>query len=385
MPEETKEPETIKLYSDDLSEIVREEAENLVDDIEAAPDLYELRDDVAQKLHIDEMVLYEAPVPVDEIEPEDFFEKLDPAHNEEHREAMMDALEEQIWNNDSYLYDCQTDGLEWRQESLGYDLENMGLLKKEEPYLVFGNDLDWRHSSGVKCDDVADAEDVINLIRPDFDHTMELTKTEGEPFLRGVMYSHDVPMGSTFTIIPASWMEKALEIPELGECIQRTMDLNDDIRNTVYDAVPSLYEGKLASRALRDEIVDRSLPRAYCWPREEADDAEFERLARHVLTFDTDKFLADCAKECGYEPDELDDPFRRDVVFETCRDKLYDAISEAPKDQKIRPEALKAVKEVLATRRPEKIGPMVEALTQDGKKKALAALIQSSRKKNSGR
>lgn len=357
-------------------------------------DIEDVQRDVIQKLDLEGRAIPDAEgdlTLVEELPPEDFFKKLpslvpdsyagmDTVHNAVHK-AIWDAL----YESEYYL----NDELEDRHEYFASLLDESGLLKKEEPYLMLKG-VNPSHI-GHKLPSIKDTEDIVNALEGDVDCTTKITRTGNEPYFEATVSSHDAPMGEYIRIIPQSWFRQAFEDKELASEIKVTMDYEDDIRDAVYEAMPELYKGKEAPRVLRDYTVDELLSVSISSPVKEED---AERIAKNVLSFQEEGLKEVCKNDTYQNPLHLDDvPFD----FDTCGFHMYDymdCLEEGEMEgHPYRQKDLVALTRLFKTCNPQnitKIGDTIEAVAQDkGRMKTLNQLIESQqaedRKKQSFR
>ena len=400
--EKKKNAEPVTLFSNDAIEIIGNGADYFtkdalmygLDGTDFPGDIEDVQRDVIQKLDLEGRAIPDAEgdlTLVEELPPKDFFEKLpslfpdsyagmDTVHNAVH-EAIWDAL----YESEYYL----NDELEARHEYFASLLDESGLLKKEEPYLMLKG-VNPSHI-GHKLPSIEDTEDIVSALEGDVDCTTKITRTGNEPYFEAIVSSHDAPTGEYIRIIPQSWFRQAFEDKELASEIQATMDYDDDIRDAVYEVMPELYKGKEAPRALRDYTVDELLSASISSPVKEED---AERIAKNVLSFQEEGLKEVCKNDSYQNPLHLDDvPFD----FDTCGFHMYDYMNRLEDGEMeghpYRQKDLAALTRLFKTCNPQtitKIGDTIEAVAQDkGRMKTLNQLIESQqaedRKKQSFR
>ena len=400
--EKKKNAEPVTLFSNDTIEIIDNGADYFtkdalmygLDGTDFPGDIEDVQRDVIQKLDLEGRAIPDAEgdlTLVEELPPKDFFEKLpslfpdsyagmDTVHNAVH-EAIWDAL----YESEYYL----NDELEARHEYFASLLDESGLLKKEEPYLMLKG-VNPSHI-GHKLPSIEDTEDIVSALEGDVDCTTKITRTGNEPYFEAIVSSHDAPTGEYIRIIPQSWFRQAFEDKELASEIQATMDYDDDIRDAVYEVMPELYKGKEAPRALRDYTVDELLSVSISSPVKEED---AERIAKNVLSFQEEGLKEVCKNDSYQNPLHLDDvPFD----FDTCGFHMYDYMNRLEDGEMeghpYRQKDLAALTRLFKTCNPQtitKIGDTIEAVAQDkGRMKTLNQLIESQqaedRKKQSFR
>lgn len=400
--ETKKNAEPVTLFSNDTIEIIDNGADYFtkdalmygLDGTDFPGDIEDVQRDVIQKLDLEGRAIPDAEgdlTLVEELPPKDFFEKLpslfpdsyagmDTVHNAVH-EAIWDAL----YESEYYL----NDELEDRHEYFASLLDESGLLKKEEPYLMLKG-VKPSHI-GYKMPSIEDTEDIVSALEGDVDCTTKITRTGNEPYFEAIVSSHDAPTGEYIRIIPQSWFRQAFEDKELASEIQVTMDYEDDIRDAVYEVMPELYKGKEAPRALRDYTVDELLSVSISSPVKEED---AERIAKNVLSFQEEGLKEVCKNDSYQNPLHLDDvPFD----FDTCGFHMYDYMDRLEEGEMeghpYRQKDLVALTRLFKTCNSQtitKIGDTIEAVAQDkGRMKTLNQLIESQqaedRKKQSFR
>ena len=400
--ETKKNAEPVTLFSNDTIEIIDNGADYFtkddlmygLDGTDFPGDVEDVQRDVIQKLDLEGRAIPDAEgnlTLVGELSPEDFFKKLpslvpdsyagmDTVHNAVH-EAIWDAL----YESEYYL----NDELEDRHECFASLLDESGLLKKEEPYLMLKG-VNPSHI-GYKMPSIEDTEDIVSALEGNVDCTTKITRTGNEPYFEAIVSSHDAPTGEYIRIIPQSWFRQAFEDKKLASEIQVTMDYEDDIRDAVYEVIPELYKGKEAPRALRDYTVDELLSASISSPVKEED---AERIAKNVLSFQEEGLKEVCKNDSYHNPLHLDD-FTFD--FDTCESHMYDYMERLEegemKGHPYRQKDLAALTRLFKTCNPQtitKIGDTIEAVAQDkGRMKTLNHLIESQqtedRAKQTGR
>lgn len=200
------------------------------------------------------------------------------------RKTFMELYEENLRKTYEDDYDLQQIDADAATDRLQEDMEYNGLLKESEPYLVFGSNMGWRQLSGTKCEDCEDAEDVLNLLHGDYDCTITLVRDDEQPYLTATVSSHDAPMGESYTLIPAQWLERAYaEVPELKEGILNYMRQDSDFRDIAMEHIPALDKKEDAyltpfQYAVLDAIDNYGKPLS---------DAEYADIAKAILVFDS--------------------------------------------------------------------------------------------------
>lgn len=396
-----KNAEPVTLFSNDTIDIIDNGADDFTEEAlmyglngEDFPgDIEDVQRNVIQKLDLEGRAIPDAEgnlTLVEELPPEDFFEKLPSLFPDSYEgmNTIHNAIREAIWDalyEDEYYLN---DELEERHEYFASLLDESGLLKKEEPYLMLKG---IAPHIGHKLPSIKDTEDIVNALEGNEDCTTKITRTGNNPYFEAEVSSHDAPMGEYIRIIPQSWFRQAFEDKELASEIQATMDYDDDIRDAVYEAMPELYKGKEAPRALRDYTVDELISASIGSPVKEED---AERIAKNVLSFQEEGLREVCKNDSYHNPLHLDD-FTFD--FDTCESHMYDYMERLEegemKGHPYRRKDLAALTRLFKTCNPHtitKIGDTIEAVAQDkGRMKTLNHLIESQqtedRAKQTGR
>ena len=384
-----KNAEPVTLFSNDTIDIIDKGADDFTEEAlmyglngEDFPgDIEDVQRNVIQKLDLEGRAIPDAEgnlTLVEELPPEDFFEKLPSLFPDSYEgmNTIHNAVREAIWDalyeNEFYL----NDELENRHEYFAKLLDEAGLLKKEEPYLMLKG---IAPHIGHKLPSIKDTEDIVNALEGNEDCMTRIMRTENEPYFKAKVSSHDAPMGEYIRIIPQSWFRQAFEDKELASEIQTTMDYDDDIRDAVYEAMPELYKGKEAPRALRDYTVDELISASIGSPVKEED---AERIAKNVLSFQEEGLREVCKNDSRHNPLHLDD-FTFD--FDTCESHMYDYMERLEegemKGHPYRQKDLAALTRLFKTCNPHtitKIGDTIEAVAQaKGRMKALNHLIEA--------
>ena len=400
--EKKKNAEPITLFSNDTGDILDEGADYFTEDAlmyglagsEFPGDIEDVQRDVIQKLDLEGRAIPDTEgnlMLVEELSPEDFFKKLPSLVSDSYagmdtvHKAVYDAIYDALYESGFYL----NDKLERRHEDFANFLYESGLLKDEEPYLMLKG-VNPSHI-GHKLPSIKDTEDIVNALEGDVDCTTKITRTGNEPYFEATVSSHDALMGEYIRIIPQSWFRQAFEDKELASEIKVTMDYDDDIRDAVYEAMPELYKGKEAPRALRDYTVNELLSASISSPVKEED---AERIAKNVLSFQEEGLKEVCKNDSYQNPLHLDDvPFD----FDTCGFHMYDYMDRLEEgEMEGHPYCQKdlvALTRLFKTCNSQtitKIGDTIEAVAQDkGRMKTLNQLIESQqaedRKKQSFR
>lgn len=400
--EKKKNAEPVTLFSNDAIEIIGNGADYFtkdalmygLDGTDFPGDIEDVQRNVIRKLDLEGRAIPDAEgnlTLVGELPPEDFFKKLPSLVPDSYAgmDTVHNAVHEAIWNA---LYESEfylNDELEDRHECFASLLDESGLLKKEEPYLMLKG-VNPSHI-GYKMPSIEDTEDIVSALEGDVDCTTKITRTGNEPYFEAIVSSHDAPTGEYIRIIPQSWFRQAFEDKELASEIQVTMDYEDDIRDAVYEVMPELYKGKEAPRALRDYTVDELLSVSISSPVKEED---AERIAKNVLSFQEEGLKEVCKNDSYQNPLHLDDvPFD----FDTCGFHMYDYMDRLEEGEMeghpYRQKDLVALTRLFKTCNSQtitKIGDTIEAVAQDkGRMKTLNQLIESQqaedRKKQSFR
>lgn len=144
-------------------------------------------------------------------------------------------MERILFNNDiSDIDECEIETMEEIEyEALNTGLEEYGLLKYPEPYLIIGSHMGWRNLTGYKLtDSIEDGEDIVSSLHGRYEYTAEISREDDKPYLNATVWTHDAPTGESYVIIPMSWVEKALK-SDIGDKIKK-ISLSD---SDVFDAI----------------------------------------------------------------------------------------------------------------------------------------------------
>lgn len=233
---------------------------------------------------------------------------------------------------------------------------DMGLLKKDEPYLILGSGMGWRSLSGYKItDNIFSAKDIIDNLHGDYDFRARVYREDDKPYLNATVYSHDAPMGESYTIIPMQWMEKALE-SDVGKNIKAIMLQDVEVRDAVRDAVPSLTEGKEAITALEDFVISEAI---------EAQDTllDIKELSRELASFNFLIFKEDV------DNDELSNKYGETSYYDLAANAFFNGgdyshfdAGDYRLDGKPDEKLIQGIENVLREKNPEKIKKMVDGL-----------------------
>lgn len=154
--------------------------------------------------------------------------------NKDLKETIIEAYEEYLRDDPWLIPDLIENGEEMANEFLQADN-----WFKEPWYLILGYDLDWRHHNGYKIVKITNETELEDAIKPNCDYyTITLQQNEkNDPYLYATISSHDVPMGSSFYLIPVNRLEevkKADDFKEIPESIWA--DYEETIKEYMEDA-----------------------------------------------------------------------------------------------------------------------------------------------------
>lgn len=144
-----------------------------------------------------------------------------------------------LFNNDiSGIDPCDIELMEeCENESLNTGLEEYGLLKYPESYLIIGSHMGWRNLSGYTLtDEISDGEELLASLHGRYEYTAVIEREDNKPYLRAIVWTHDAPMGESYTIIPLSWIEKALK-SDIGDKIQKIAHADDEVRDAIREVL----------------------------------------------------------------------------------------------------------------------------------------------------
>lgn len=153
--------------------------------------------------------------------------------NKDLEETIIEAYEEYLRDDPWLIPDLIENGEEMANEFL--EANNWF---KEPWYLILGYDLDWRHHNGYKIVKITNETELEDAITPNCDYTITLQQNKkNDPYLYATVSSHDVPMGSSFYLIPVNRLEevkKADDFKEIPESVWA--DYEETIKEYMEDA-----------------------------------------------------------------------------------------------------------------------------------------------------
>lgn len=153
--------------------------------------------------------------------------------NKDLEETIIEAYEEYLRDDPWLIPDLIENEEEMANEFLQADN-----WFKEPWYLILGYDLDWRHHNGYKIVKITNETELEDAIAPNCDYTITLQQNKkNDPYLYATVSSHDVPMGSSFYLIPVNRLEevkKADDFKEIPESVWT--DYEETIKEYMEDA-----------------------------------------------------------------------------------------------------------------------------------------------------
>lgn len=153
--------------------------------------------------------------------------------NKDLEETIIEAYEEYLRDDPWLIPDLIENGEEMANEFLQADN-----WFKEPWYLILGYDLDWRHHNGYKIVKITNETELEDAITPNCDYTITLQQNKkNDSYLYATVSSHDVPMGSSFYLIPVNRLEevkKADDFKEIPESVWA--DYEETIKEYMEDA-----------------------------------------------------------------------------------------------------------------------------------------------------
>lgn len=153
--------------------------------------------------------------------------------NKDLNDTITEAYNEYLWDDPWLIPDLIENGEEMADEFLKADN-----WFKEPWYLILGYDLDWRHHNGYKVVKITNETELEDAIAPNCDYIITLQQNEkNDPYLYATISSHDVPMGSSFYLIPVNRLEevkKADDFKEIPESVWA--DYEETIKEYMEDA-----------------------------------------------------------------------------------------------------------------------------------------------------
>lgn len=358
------------LFSSDMNDSIRTYVESYQDAPEKAPwvNMEELARNVVDRLHMTSFQTEDGEKTLRLMGPETFFESLN-RENPEIQKAVVDVMTQQLMQNDEATRIALNYGDVEAYNNLTNYMKKEGLLEKPESCLIL-HDADYSDKKAYVADKATNPDRLLALCSPSFPDIPVIIRDPGkDPFFTVHSGSHE-----TYTIVPESWIKRAMESP-LKERIQESMDngkTSSEIRDFVYQSVPSLYEGKELSRALRDAVVDRL---------SKASDDQKMILAEKILGFTPSDCQAFCERECGLTVKEQKKPDYPKNLFWAARKEMNHYLDTVTEPLRVFPvEEILAVTSALEKKSPQEAGSLVENLTQPGQEKALKKLVKAYKK-----
>lgn len=285
------------LFTNDIFNYVPQDAEEVMDDIESF-----LRYLNTEELtETAEMLKMENPETADENEIASAYYEADPALQREIADDIKDKVAEGMMLDPDYLSMREED----EYELLNADLYEEGLLQHPEPYLILGRDMGWRHLSGFKLtDDISNGKDIVDNLHENYEYTAEISREDDKPYLEATVWTHDAPTGESYTIIPMSWMEKALKT-DIEENIKMAAFANNDVQDAIREAVPALVKGKEALIAIEDFVMHEAYWANQTWGWDnytyrkdtEKQKEEMAKLSHELASFNFAEFKKDIEEE----------------------------------------------------------------------------------------
>ena len=153
--------------------------------------------------------------------------------NKDLEETITEAYEEYLRDDYWLISDLIENEREMADELLGANN-----WFKEPWYLILGYDLDWRHHNGYKIVKITNETEMESAIAPNCDYTITLQHNEkNDPYLYATVSSHDVPMGSSFYLIPVNRLEEVKKKDDFKEIPESVWaDYEETIKEYMEDA-----------------------------------------------------------------------------------------------------------------------------------------------------
>lgn len=155
----------------------------------------------------------------------------------------------------------------WRaglKDDLAHSLTKSGLLKEAEKYIFLGNNPTRRYDTfAVK--EISASDDLVTAFQgTEYDGHIIISQTEGEPFLRATVYSHDhpthQPAGASYLVVPAHLALAAMKFQEVYALLNRAAEYVDEVAEVLDAAHIEAYLSE-------HEELRRQVPNEYsgCW------------------------------------------------------------------------------------------------------------------------
>lgn len=153
--------------------------------------------------------------------------------NKDLEETIIEAYEEYLRDDPWLIPDLIENGEEMANEFL-----QANDWFKEPWYLILGYDLDWQHHNGYKIVKITNETELEDAIAPNCDYTITLQQNEkNDPYLYATISSHDVPMGSSFYLIPVNRLEEVKKKDDFKEIPESVWaDYEETIKEYMEDA-----------------------------------------------------------------------------------------------------------------------------------------------------
>ena len=153
--------------------------------------------------------------------------------NKDLEETIIEEYEEYLRDDPWLIPDLIENGEEMANEFL--EANNWF----DEPwYLILGYNLDWRHHNGYKIVKITNETELEDAITPNCDYTITLQQNKkNDPYLYATVSSHDVPMGSSFYLIPVNRLEEVKKSDDFKEIPESVWaDYEETIKEYMEDA-----------------------------------------------------------------------------------------------------------------------------------------------------
>lgn len=277
----------------------------------------------------------------------DAFYAADPMLKKKLANSIVDDVAE-AFMDDWNLLDSTTNRC-FREFS--YACKEIGLFKKEEPYLIFGDCSERYLFSGYELTEPISNVDnlIIRHLFNNYPDQAQIYRADSQPYLNVYMPIHD----ECYTMVPMSWMEKALQ-SDVKDNIQEIMLRDDEVRDAVRKAVPSLVDKKEALTAMEDFAIWEAGSSYY----NAKNKTSMDELSQALASFDFLKFKEDV-------DDKLSSDKREDVLFyDLAADVFFDKYNTGKYRLSGKPDEklVEGIEYVLCKNNPREIKKMVDGL-----------------------
>lgn len=130
-------------------------------------------------------------------------------------------------------------------------MDDYGLLKGIESYLIIGSGMGWRQLNGHNLVDIESVEDIIDALHGNYDYHEVISKDKDKAYFEAMVYTHDAPTGESYKIIPASYLKAVFEKDQdMKEIIMDLIQDDDEVELFVKTAIPDLAKDDIVAGIL---------------------------------------------------------------------------------------------------------------------------------------